>query len=247
MTDPCGAELNPLVRKLESIAVLSDDEREAIESLPVVKRVLSPRQDIARDRDRPTSCCLVLEGWVFSYKILDDGKRQIVAFYLPGDIPDLQSLHLLWLDHSLATLTTCTLAFIDHEDLRGLLGRFPRVAGALWRDTLVAGSIFREWLTRIGRRSAYSRVAHLFCELYIRLEAIGLAEDYRCELPVTQLDLSDALGLSPVHFNRVLQALRRWDLIDLRDRTLIIPDWRALSRVAKFDPNYLHLKKRASG
>jgi CRP-like cAMP-binding protein len=172
-----------LIRKLESIAILSNEERQAIESLPVKIHTLNARQDIVRDGDKPSQCCLILDGWVCRYKLLSEGKRQILSFHIAGAIPDLLSLHLPTMDHSLATVTKATLAFIPHESLRGLVACHPGIASLLWRDTLIDAAIFREWMTGMGRRSAFERIAHLFCEMYLKLEAVGLAGDYRCPLP----------------------------------------------------------------
>jgi len=239
--------LNVLIRKLESIARLSDEERYAILSLPVRTRVLEPRQDIVRDGDKPSQCCLLLDGWACRYKLLSQGRRQIFSFHVPGDIPDLQSLHLHTMDHSLGTLTEASVAFIPHESLLDLTARFPGVAALLWRDTLIDAAIFREWMIGIGRKTAYGRIAHLFCEMYLKLEAVGLAGEHRCPLPITQIDLGDALGLSNVHVNRVLQAMRGKGLITLRGSALVIEAWDELNRVSEFDPTYLHLEKRAAG
>jgi CRP-like cAMP-binding protein len=237
--------LFPLIRKLESIANLTDEERGAVESLPVRTRVLQPRQDIARDGDRPSQCCLILEGWACRYKIMGEGRRQIFSFHVAGDIPDLHSLHLPVMDHCLATVTTATVAFIPHEDMRELTARHPRVAAVLWRDTLIDAAIFREWIMNLGQRSAYERMAHLFCELYLRQEAVGLAGEHRCPMPITQIDVADVLGLSGVHVNRTLQELRRKGLITLRSNTLVIEAWDELLRVSGLDATYLHLEKRA--
>jgi CRP-like cAMP-binding protein len=132
---------------------------------------------------------------------------------------------------------------IPHEDLRDLTQRHPGLAAILWRDTLIDAAIFREWMTGIGRRTAHGRIAHLLCEFYLKLHAVGLAESFRCDLPITQVDIGDALGLSNVHVNRVLQDLRGRGLIALRGRNLAIEDWAALTKIAEFDPTYLHLLK----
>ncbi|WP_245436635.1 Crp/Fnr family transcriptional regulator [Methylobacterium sp. V23] len=236
-----------LVRKLESIADLSQEERQALQSLPIRVRPLGSGQDIVQDGDRPSQCCLIVEGWAYRYKLLGEGKRQILSFHIPGDTPDLQSLHLQTMDHSLATLTEATLAFIPHENLRELVARFPGLAAVLWRDTLVDAAIFREWMTGIGRKSSYGRVAHLFCEMYLKLEAVGFAKEHRCTLPLTQGQLADALGMSNVHANRVLQEMRSKDLITLKSNELVIHAWSELVHAGEFDPTYLHLGKRTSG
>ncbi|GJE41485.1 Crp/Fnr family transcriptional regulator [Methylobacterium soli] len=238
--------LTMLIRKLESIATLTNEERQAILSLPAKTRVLQPGQDIARDGDKPSQCCLILNGWACRYKVLGEGRKQIFSFHIPGDIPDLQSLHIHTMDHSLATLTEATVAFIPHESMRELTTRFPGVKAALWRDTLVDAAIFREWMIGMGRKSAFGRIAHLFCEMYLKLQAVGLAGGYRYPLPITQIDIGDALGLSNVHVNRTLQAMRGKGLISLRSNTLVIEAWDELMRVSEFDPTYLHLEKRAA-
>ncbi|GJE15220.1 Crp/Fnr family transcriptional regulator [Methylobacterium longum] len=235
-----------LIRKLESITPLSDEERQALESLPVRVHVLGARQDIVRDGDRPTHCCLVVDGWACRYKLLSQGKRQILSFHIAGDIPDLLSLHVPTMDHSLATVTNATVAFIPHESLQALVACHPRLASLLWRDTLIDAAIFREWMVGMGRRSAFERIGHLFCEMYVKLEAMGLAGDYHCPLPLTQVDLADALGLTPVHVNRVLQEMRGRRLLELRRRTLVIEAWDELSTTAEFDPRYLQLEARAA-
>ncbi|WP_264051560.1 Crp/Fnr family transcriptional regulator [Methylobacterium flocculans] len=232
-----------LLRKLESIATLSDGEREAVQSLPVRNRTFGAGQDIVRDGDQPSHCCVVIDGWLFRYKILGEGRRQIFSFHIPGDTPDLQSLHLPVMDHSLGTLTQASVAFIPHESVRDLTLRFPRIGAVLWRDTLIDAAIFREWMAGMGRKSAYGRIGHLFCEMYAKLEAVGLAGDYRCPLPITQGELGDALGLSNVHINRVLQEMRGKGLITLRNNTLVVHAWAELCRSAEFDPTYLHLQK----
>jgi len=231
----------PLIRRLESIFVLSDDERDALENLPMHVQDLRADQDIVREGDRPSRSCLLLDGYAATYKMTGDGKRQIMDFHIPGDIPDLQSLHLKVLDNSLGTLTQCRVGFIQHEVLRDLCRRYPRLNDALWRQTLIDAAIFREWMTNIGRRDAYNRIAHLFCEWVVRLRTVGLVRDYTCELPMTQSELGDAMGISTVHVNRVLQELRSNGLISLRGSTLRVLEWEQLKQVGDFDPTYLHL------
>lgn len=246
MPSPDPHAMAMLVRKLESIADLSAEEREAILGLPLRTQALQAKQDIVRDGDRPSQCCLILNGWACRYKLLGEGRRQILSLHIPGDVPDLQSLHLHTMDHSLGTLTKATLAFIPHDALRALTVRFPNVAAVLWRDTLIDAATFREWMTGMGRRDAYERIAHLFCELYLKQEAVGLATEHRCQIPLTQIELSDALGLTPVHFNRVLKEMREKRVVTMKGGTLVIEAWDELARACEFDPTYLHLVKRQS-
>lgn len=238
--------LEVLIRKLESTSVLSEEEQEAIRRLPASIRLVLPGQDLVQEGEAPSQCGLVVEGWCHRYKLLDEGRRQILSFHVAGDMPDLQSLHLGVLDHSIAALTPCTFALVPHESMRRLTGALPHLAAQLWRETLVDAGIFRTWITAMGRRSAYGRIAHLFCELYLKQEAVGLAADLRCPMPLRQTDLADATGLTTVHVSRVMKALRADDLVTLRDRSLIIRDWRRLAEVAEFDPTYLHLKRAAA-
>ena len=234
---------NLMIRKLESIFPLSDEERQVLSDLPMQVTVFRPDQDIVRIGDRPSQSCLILQGFTCVYKLTAEGKRQIVAFHVPGDIPDLQSLHLKVMDNSVATVSVCTLGFISHEALHDLCNRYPRIAAALWRETLVDGSIFREWMTRIGRREAYHRMAHLLCELLVRLKAVGLVQDEAFDLPITQSEFADAIGASTVHVNRVLQELRADGLIRSKGAQIQILDWERLKEAGDFDPLYLHLRQ----
>lgn len=238
---------HPLIRKLESMVDLSAEEREALVRMPITVRDLKADQDIVRDQDRPSQCCLMLEGFAFRYKILEGGKRQIHSFHIPGDIPDLQSLHLQVMDHSVATLVASKVAFIPHEILRALMREHPRIGDVFWRDTLIEAAAFREWMAGIGRRSAYARIAHLLCEMFVRLKAVGLTNGNSCEMPITQAELGDALGLSTVHVNRTLQELRANRLVTSRTNARItIEDWEGLKEAGEFDPTYLHLRKEVA-
>jgi CRP-like cAMP-binding protein len=235
-----------LVRKLASIVDLSESERQALLRLPLMVRDLGADQDIVRDQDRPSQCCLILQGFAFRYKMLEIGKRQILSFHIPGDIPDLQSLHIDVMDHSLATLTPSKVGFIAHETVRAFIRAHPRIGDIFWRDTLVDAAVFREWMVGLGRREAYGRIAHLLCEMFARLKAVGLAHDSSCEMPMTQAELGDALGLSTVHVNRTLQQLRADGLISTRGGQVIIHDWDRLQAAGEFDPTYLHLRKEVA-
>jgi CRP-like cAMP-binding protein len=234
--------LNPLLRKLESVASLSAEEKAAVLDLPVTIRQMRPDHDIVRERDRPSQCCLVLDGWLCRYKILESGTRQIFSFHIAGDVPDLQSLHLKTMDHNLGSLVQSTVAFIQHDSVRGLARDFPHICNVLWRDTLIDAAIFREWMVGMGRRDAPSRIAHLLCELFIKMRAVGLTRGYTCDFPVTQSVMGDALGLSTVHVNRSLMELRGRGLITLEKQMLTILKWEELQQKGGFDPLYLHLE-----
>ncbi len=233
-----------LIRKLESIASLAPEEKAALLRLPLRLKTLAADQDIVSEGDTPSECCLIVEGFVCRYNVTAQGKRQILSFHISGDIPDLQSLHLSVMDHSLGTLIPCKLAFIHHDDLRTLMHNHPRLGDLFWRDTLIDAAVFRQWVVNVGRRQAPARLAHLLCELLVRLRAVELVEDHIFDLPVTQAELADAQGLSTVHVNRVLQDLRGAGLISLHGKTLKVLDWEGLKTVGEFDPTYLHLVKQ---
>jgi CRP-like cAMP-binding protein len=231
-----------LIRKLESIANLSDDERQCVLSLPLAIRKFGADQDIVRQGDRPSECCLIVEGFACRYELTAQGRRQIMSFHIPGDMPDLQSIHLSVMDHSVMAITPSTLGFAPHESVRELIKRCPRLSDIFWRDTLIDAAVFRKWMVGIGRKSAYGRIAHLLCEVFMRMKSIGLTGDDSCELPVTQAEIGDALGLSTVHVNRSLQELRADSLITLRGNLLTVQDWNGLKEAGEFDPTYLHFE-----
>jgi CRP-like cAMP-binding protein len=234
------SQSHPLIRKLESITDLTPEERQALLALPMRVQEVRADQDIVREGDRPSQCCLLLEGFAARFKHTEKGKRQIFAFHTPGDIPDVLSLQLKTMDHSLGTLTASKLAFIQHEHMRELLRQHPRLTDVFWRDTLIDSAIFREWMIGIGRRDAKTRVAHLFCEMVMRLRAVGLEQDNSVPLPLTQNEVGDALGLSTVHVNRTLQELRGENLVEWERGVLTVLDWEGLKLTGEFDPTYLH-------
>jgi CRP-like cAMP-binding protein len=233
-------ERHRLVRKLESITDLTADERQALLDLPMTVRTYVRGQDIVREGDIPGECCLILDGFTSRYKLLPDGRRQIMAFHTPGDLPDLHSLHIRVMDHSLSAMMPTSAAFIPHWSMRDLTERFPGLLHAFWRDTLIDAAIFREWMIGIGRRTAHERIAHLICEMLLRLRAVDLAPNDTFKLPTIQADIADALGLSNVHVNRVLQDLRRDGLITWSNYTVSVLKWEELQSLALFDATYLH-------
>lgn len=226
---------------LESGAPLSADDREAIAGLPLRVQAFAEKADILRQGDAPRECAVVLDGFVCRYRLLGLGQRQILSFHTPGQMPDLQALHLTPLDHGLSALSAARVGFVPHAALHELIARAPAVATALRREVLVDASVAREWLVGLGRRDARQRIAHLICEVFLKLGATGDADPDGFDLPFTQLELGDALGLSSVHVNRVLQDLRRDGLIASRGRNLDICDWARLRAAGDFDAAYLHL------
>jgi CRP-like cAMP-binding protein len=228
-----------LVRKLEQLTPLSDVEKQIAMRAPVRMRHVSARQDIVSDGSRPTDISLISEGFACRYKLLGDGRRQITAFLIPGDICDLSALLLGQMDHGVAALTSCQIAVIPHQKLSEIVEKHPRIGLALWADTMLDAAIYRQWVTNIGRCSAYSRIAHLFCELSTRLEIVSPTKVKSCTLPMSQTDIGDAMGLSTVHVNRTLQQLRAGGLIRWHSHVLEALDWARLRAAAEFDPSYL--------
>ncbi|MGY3533892.1 Crp/Fnr family transcriptional regulator [Bradyrhizobium sp. USDA 4452] len=229
-----------LITKLTASNILDGADVQALQQLPIKQRRLAAQQIIVADGSQPQECCLLEEGFAFRAKMTPDGHRQVLSLHIPGEIPDLQSLHLNVMDHDLLTLTPCSLGFIPHAALRNLNRQRPKVADALWRETLIDAAMFREWIVNIGRRSATERMAHLFLEVHSRLRAIGRTTDGDFSFPITQGDLADCLGLSVVHVNRVLQSFRKEGLIRAGRSEYRIVDHSKLQEVAGFDPTYLH-------
>jgi len=234
-----------LIKKLQITTALDADDIKAIEHLSMVTKELPAHTAIVREGERPQHSALVIDGFACSSKTTDTGKRQILSIHIPGDIPDLQSLHLHVMDHDVTTLSRTTIGLIPHEALRTLTRERPMVAEALWRETLIDAAVFREWIVNVGRRSAVMRLAHLLAEIGRRLQALGLAPGDRFELPMTQLDIADALGLTPVHINRVVQELRREGLLELRKQSVYLPDLPRLKELGDFDDLYLHQSETA--
>ncbi len=201
------------------------------------------RVELVSEGDKPDAIRVFHEGWGGRYRSLEDGRRQMVALFLPGDICELDVLLAAQMDHSISTLTPATVGEIDKSGHDVLMAAHPRVQQALAWERLVSFSIQREWALNLGQRTAFERVGHLLCEIFLRLQIVGHAEPDTCEMPLTQTDLAEATGLSTVHVNRTLQELRARELIVLRDRTLSIPDFERLAQEATFDPTYLHFER----
>lgn len=229
-----------LLRKLQLSTLLDADDVKAIERLPIMVKEVAAHNPIVREGERPVQCCLLIDGFLCRSKTTDAGKRQILSIHITGEIPDLQSLHLHVMDHDLTALSRCTVGLIPHDALRTVTRERPTVAEALWRETLIDAAVFREWIVNVGRRAAVVRLAHLLAEIGTRLQAMDLAPGDRFELPMTQLDIADALGLTPVHVNRVVQELRREGLLELRKHSVSLPDLPRLKELGDFDDLYLH-------
>jgi CRP-like cAMP-binding protein len=234
-----------MIRRLERRAPLTPADRQALISLPHNVRRLGPNGHVIRDGDAADHCALLLSGFAFRYKITGQGGRQIISLHIASEFLDLQHSFLGVADTSVQTLTEAEVALIPTAALQSLVLANAGVGRALWMDTLIDASIFREWVVNVGRRDSRARVAHLLCEFSLRLEAAGMAENHRYELPMTQEQLADAVGLTSVHVNRVLRQLEGEGLIDRNRRAITISDWAQLRDVGDFNERYLHHDAKA--
>jgi CRP-like cAMP-binding protein len=230
-----------LQSKFERVLALTEEERAAIAALPLHVVEVKADEIILREGVPATRSSLLIEGLACSSKGLGNGRRQILAFHIPFDTPDLVSFLLEVRDCDILALTDCTLAYVEHRDLLALCTAQPRLALDLWRTTLVDAAVHREWTLNVGQREGLSRLAHVFCEMMTRMELIGRARDKSCALPLTQQDLAEATGQSNVHVNRTLQELRRQELLSFVRGQLTIHDWDGLVAVAEFRTEYLHI------
>jgi CRP-like cAMP-binding protein len=244
MTDT-DSPLAPLVRKLRLHARLDEQDQQAILALPHILRRLEGAQYIVREGDKPSHSCLLVSGFVVRHKLVEGGGRQIVNVHVAGDMCDLQNALLEVADHNVQTLTQCEAAFIPRDALVDLAFTRPAVGKAFWLETLVEASIAREWIANVGRRNARARIAHLLCEFAYRLNAVGIGEECNFQLPMTQEQLADTTGLTPVHVNRTLKALDAEGLTTRTQRSVKINDWQRMAQAADFRSTYLHLPQAA--
>lgn len=235
---------NTLVKKLEGYIPLALDDKRALNSVIRNIRNVPAHVDLATEGEKPDSVHLILEGFACRYKLTAEGNRQIMAYLLPGDFCDMHVMVLKQMDHSIATLSPCAVVDIPRDRILALLQR-PTLSLALWCAALVDAAVLREWLVNVGQRRAGQRLAHVLCELLLRLRIVGLA-DNSYDLPLSQKDLADTIGVSNVHLNRVLQDLRREDLVSLKDEVLVIKDIDRLMEFSGFNPNYLHIGRQGA-
>jgi CRP-like cAMP-binding protein len=203
-------------------------------------RTVKARSDIISEGDDPKDIYLITKGWAARYKMLEDGSRQIVGLFVPGDLCDLHVYVLKQMDHSIGSLTALTFARISAREMDDLCDAHPRIVRALWWDALVQSSIQHEWMLSVGQRDAYESLAHLCCEMFFRLRAIGLTQGNSCALPLTQQDIADSLGLTETHVGRMVKKLNQSGAATFSRRRLEIHDMRKLQDAGRFNPNYLH-------
>lgn len=219
---------------------LTTSERDALEAALSEPRLLPARQTIVRRGVTVRESTLLIAGLVGRYMEDREGDRQLVALHVPGDFVDLHAFPLQHLDHDVVTLTEATIATVDHPALTALTAALPHLARMLWFSTLLDAAMHREWIFRLGRLDGPGRLAHFLCETAVRLEAVGLSDGRSFLLPITQSDIADACGLTNVHVNRVLRALRDARLLEIQGANVALHDRDALWWLAEFDPQYLY-------
>ncbi|WP_241524510.1 Crp/Fnr family transcriptional regulator [Vreelandella sulfidaeris] len=232
--------ITPLFSKLSYYMTLSQDEKQLLEAAGT-RSILVEKGDVIIDEgERPEHVYLIEKGWACRYKLLENGDNHIMAFLIPGDLCDVHITILEKMDHSIRALTPVTMRKFPADEIRNIMENHPRLARALFWSTLVDEAVLREWLVNMGTRPAEARLAHVFCEMLIRSRIAGCAEDDEMEFPLTQAELSESMGLTQVHINRVLQKLRHEGLLKLEKKRLTILDWDRLKQFSQFDPAYLH-------
>ena len=230
-----------LLQNLEHRDVLSGAERTLLRETLSKERSFAKGEDIVAEGSRPSVSTLLAEGFAARYKITEGGTRQITALHVAGDFVDLHAFLMKTMDHGIVALSPCRVLLAEHGDLKAITKNSPHLARLMWLDTLIHGAIHRSWIVAMGRRSKSSHLAHIICELYVRLQVTGRVDGQSFHLPLSQSEMADVMGLSLVHMNRVIQAMRREKLISWINQTITLLDWDRLRQLAEFDPTYLNL------
>jgi CRP-like cAMP-binding protein len=238
-----GFAFTKLADRLTSIAELSEDDLELLTRMPSTISHFSSHDQVLRKSEQPSRCCLLLQGYL-GWK--DDGDGQIMSIHVPGDIPDFHTNVAPRLTAHLIALGPAVVTFVPHAFFREISSRSANLHLALQLLSVVDAACLRNWIVNLGSRDSLTRVAHLICEIATRLQAVGLARDNRFLSPFTQSDLGSACAISAVHANRVIQELRRRQVLSWESRTIAIRDWQALCGLARFEPDYLGLRHPAA-
>ena len=237
--------IESLLLNLESHDVVSDAEKELLRSVMGREKQFSVDEDLVSEATRPSYSTLLLDGFAARYKVLDDGSRQITSLHIAGDFVDLPAFPLKITDHGIVALTPCRVVLVDHNHLKSITESSPHLTRLLWLNTLIDGAIHREWIVAMGRKSKKAHLAHLICELFVRLQVVKRTDGDSFEFPLTQLEMADVIDISVVHLNKTLQSLRRENLFTWANRTITIIDWERLQEFAEFNPLYLNLSIEA--
>lgn len=234
--------LHRFLERLTSRSVLTEEEQQAVLNLPGHAEQVPANVDFVRLGDRVDHACMVVAGMAGRFDQTREGKRQITALHIPGDMCDLHSVVQPVTASALQALAVTTIVRVPHGAIKAVAERYPALAQAFWRDCTVDAAILSQWMVNVGRRNARSRVAHLLCETATRLGAASGTDDVMFDFPLTQEHLAEATALTPVHINRTLQSLRAEKLVEWRSRQIRLPNWDALAEVGDFDPSYLQLE-----
>lgn len=232
--------LDPLFRRWGRRIQLSDDDKRALAALPWSSKTVARDAYLVREGEPTATCTLLISGFAFRQKLVTNGARQIISFHIPGEFLDIQNSLLEVADHNVQTLTRSTVAAVHKNALSELMTERPNIRRAIWLDSLIDSSVFREWVVNVGRRDARARIAHLLCELALRLKASGVSDGDMYDFPITQEQIGDATGPTAVHTNRTLQSLRKEGLISLSSNRLAILEWDQLAEIGDFNERYLH-------
>ena len=235
--------LLPFLKRLGRHSVLSEEEKKAVLGLPCSLRKVARGTVLVAQGDSPDECRVLLSGFLYRNKLTGDGNRQIVSVHIPGEMVDLHNSFLKVADHNVQALSHAEVALVPRADIRRMNVEYPAIARALLVETLIDASILREWMLNLGRRNGRTRIAHLICELALRLEAAGLSDRCAYTIPMKQEEMADAMSLTQVHVNRTLKALSSARLISRDRRWIRISDWHGLAEEADFQPDYLHLDR----
>ena len=229
-----------LIKKLTQHSPLTADDLARVRNLTCALRELLPNEDFIQQGDRPRDSAIVVRGILARYHTLSSGKRQYLSLHLPGEWSDAQGLFLEEMDHSVCAIGSAVVCAIPHEELMALFRERPSISFAVWRETLIDASIFREAITNNSSRDPLARLGHLFCEMYFRAKRIGLVKNGMLSLPLNQTQIGEMLGMALVSVNRTLGRLRKSSAVDFKDGELTVYDWKKLSSIGEFDPAYLH-------
>lgn len=242
MNDFQDVDLLPFVNTLNRRDRLSAKDVALLKTVPLRKVSFVPGSEIIAEDSRPGESCMVLKGVAARSHYSREGERQISALHVPGDFVDLHAYLLKVMDHGVAAIGPCEVGFVPYDWVRRVTEQSQHLERLFWLSTVIDGAIQRSWIASFGRLRTEQRMAHLFCEIYLRLEAAGIASDYRYAFPLTQMQMSHLLGVSLVHINRKLRELHSTGLVEWKALAVIIKDFDALAELADFDPTYLSLR-----
>jgi CRP-like cAMP-binding protein len=230
-----------LIRRLRAIGRLNTQDEMTIATLRWEIVDIPPRTDFINEGDIQNRCCLLMDGVVIRSNFTRSGERQIQSVHIPGDIPDLQSLHLRRMDHYVGSVSHCRVAYVTHESMLRVLDNSPKLTATFWRETLIDASLYRAIIVRNARLGSTERLAHFICEMWCRFDAVGLTDRSGFAFPMTQEMVGQVLGLSIVSVNRSMQMLRSEGLMVWDRGRIDVLNWTQLADLAQFDPSFLHL------